>query len=110
MANEYYDNSGSPSTGSALSSATIRAEYAAIEAAFDLPFADGQFADAAFLELADELAVGNACYRLLVVQQALQEQKGDHGDQPVTDVERGVLSHQPFHRVMGQAAIMRRKP
>ena len=77
---------------------------------FDLPFADGQFADAAFLELADELAVGNACDRLLVVQQALQEQKGDHGDQPVTDVERGVLSHQPFHRVMGQAAIMRRKP
>lgn len=36
MANEYYDSSGAPSTGSALSSAAIRAEFAAIEAAFDI--------------------------------------------------------------------------
>lgn len=35
MANDYYSDSGAPSTGSAGSSATIRAEFAAIEAGFD---------------------------------------------------------------------------
>lgn len=35
MANDYYSDSGAPSTGSAGSSATIRAEFASIEAGFD---------------------------------------------------------------------------
>lgn len=43
MANEFYDHGAVPATGSSLSSATIRAEFDAIEAGFDkLPTLAGQ--------------------------------------------------------------------
>lgn len=43
MANEYYESTGAPSTGASLSSATIRAEFSDIEAAFNaLPVLAGK--------------------------------------------------------------------
>lgn len=64
MSNEFYNPSGSPSTGSAGASATMRAEFAAVQAAFDkLPVMNGH---------ANEIVVPNAGGTALTTLNAAQ--------------------------------------